>query len=57
MQSYEISVACALFSVIQGPYNARWMRHHQPVQLEMLYYPQAVTDENVRTSSGLTLCC
>lgn len=25
-----------------GPYNARKQRHHQAVQLEMLYYPQAV---------------
>ncbi len=27
-----------------GPYNMRKMRHHHSVQLEMLYYPQAVTD-------------
>ena len=25
-----------------GPYNLRKQRHHQPIQLEMLYYPQAV---------------
>jgi hypothetical protein len=25
-----------------GPYNGRKQRHHQAVQLEMLYYPQAV---------------
>ncbi len=25
-----------------GPYNARKQRHHQAVQIEMLYYPQAV---------------
>lgn len=28
-----------------GPYNARWTRHHQPIQLELLYFPQAVTPE------------
>ncbi len=28
-----------------GPYNSRKQRHHQAVQLEMLYYPQAVTAE------------
>lgn len=27
-----------------GPYNSRKQRHHQAVQLEMLYYPQAVTE-------------
>lgn len=26
-----------------GPYNARKQRHHQAVQIEMLYYPQDVT--------------
>ncbi|MEM7077587.1 MAG: hypothetical protein AAF513_03060 [Pseudomonadota bacterium] len=26
-----------------GPFNARRARHHQAVQVEMLYYPQAVT--------------
>ncbi len=26
-----------------GPYNSRKQRHHQAVQLEMLYYPQDVT--------------
>ena len=26
-----------------GPYNSRKQRHHQAVQIEMLYYPQAVT--------------
>lgn len=25
-----------------GPYNGRWQRHHQVVQVELLYYPQAV---------------
>ena len=28
-----------------GPYNSRKQRHHQAVQLEMLYYPQDVTAE------------
>lgn len=28
-----------------GPYNARKQRHHQAVQLEMLYYPQAVRQD------------
>ena len=28
-----------------GPYNSRKQRHHQSVQLEMLYYPQAVSPE------------
>jgi len=28
-----------------GPYNSRKQRHHQSVQLEMLYYPQPVTEE------------
>ncbi|NKC01173.1 MAG: hypothetical protein GKR90_22120 [Pseudomonadales bacterium] len=28
-----------------GPYNGRKPRYHQPVQLELLYYPQAVTEE------------
>lgn len=28
-----------------GPYNSRKQRHHQAVQIEMLYYPQAVTPE------------
>lgn len=28
-----------------GPYNSRKQRHHQSVQIEMLYYPQAVTEE------------
>ena len=27
-----------------GPYNGRKQRHHQAVQIEMLYYPQAVTE-------------
>ena len=27
-----------------GPYNSRKQRHHQSVQIEMLYYPQAVTE-------------
>ena len=27
-----------------GPYNGRKQRHHQAVQIEMLYYPQDVTD-------------
>ena len=27
-----------------GPYNARKQRHHQAVQIEMLYYPQDVTE-------------
>lgn len=28
-----------------GPYNSRKQRHHQAVQIEMLYYPQPVTEE------------
>jgi len=28
-----------------GPYNSRKQRHHQSVQLEMLYYPQDVTEQ------------
>ena len=28
-----------------GPYNSRKQRHHQAVQIEMLYYPQDVTPE------------
>ena len=28
-----------------APYNARKQRHHHPVQIELLYYPQAVTAE------------
>ena len=28
-----------------GPYNSRKQRHHQAVQIEMLYYPQTVTEE------------
>ena len=28
-----------------GPYNARRPRYHQPVQIEMLYYPQAVAED------------
>ena len=28
-----------------APYGARKQRHHQPVQIELLYYPQAVTAE------------
>jgi len=28
-----------------GPYNSRNQRHHQAVQIEMLYYPQAVTEQ------------
>ena len=28
-----------------GPYNGRKQRHHQAVQIEMLYYPQAVSDD------------
>lgn len=28
-----------------GPYNSRKQRHHQAVQVEMLYYPQAVTPQ------------
>lgn len=28
-----------------GPYNARWTRHHHPIQLEVLYFPQAVMPE------------
>ena len=28
-----------------GPYNSRKVRHHQAVQIEMLYYPQVVTEQ------------
>ncbi len=28
-----------------GPYNSRKQRHHQAVQIEMLYYPQDVTEQ------------
>ena len=28
-----------------GPYNLRKQRHHQPIQLEMLYYPQVVKSD------------
>jgi len=28
-----------------GPFNARKQRHHQAVQIEMLYYPQAVRED------------
>jgi len=28
-----------------GPYNSRKQRHHQTVQIEMLYYPQAVRED------------
>lgn len=28
-----------------GPYNARKQRHHQTVQIEMLYFPEYVTEE------------
>jgi hypothetical protein len=28
-----------------GPYNGRKQRHHQAVQVEMLYYPQAVRED------------
>ncbi|MYE24519.1 MAG: hypothetical protein F4Y01_11350, partial [Gammaproteobacteria bacterium] len=28
-----------------GPYNARRHRHHHAVQIEMLYYPQAVAED------------
>ena len=28
-----------------GPYNSRKQRHHQSIQIEMLYYPQAVRED------------
>ena len=28
-----------------GPYNSRKQRHHQAVQIEMLYYPQEVLED------------
>ncbi len=34
-----------------GPYNSRKQRHHQAVQLEMLYYPQEVTAEMGATAT------
>lgn len=33
-----------------GPYNLRKHRHHQAVQIEMLYYPQDVRDDNGPTA-------
>ena len=33
-----------------GPYNLRKHRHHQAIQIEMLYYPQAVHDDNGPTA-------
>ena len=33
-----------------GPYNLRKHRHHQAIQVEMLYYPQAVRDDNGPTA-------
>ena len=35
-----------------GPYNSRKQRHHQPVQIEMLYYPQAVADDMGPTATA-----
>ncbi len=34
-----------------GPYNARKHRHHQAVQIEMLYYPQDVRADNGPTAT------
>ena len=33
-----------------GPYNLRKHRHHQAIQVEMLYYPQAVRHDNGPTA-------
>ena len=33
-----------------GPYNLRKHRHHQAIQVEMLYYPQDVRDDNGPTA-------
>ena len=33
-----------------GPYNLRKHRHHQAIQVEMLYYPQEVRDDNGPTA-------
>ena len=33
-----------------GPYNLRKHRHHQAIQIEMLYYPQEVRDDNGPTA-------
>ena len=33
-----------------GPYNLRKHRHHQAIQIEMLYYPQAVRGDNGPTA-------
>ncbi|MDE0444095.1 MAG: phytanoyl-CoA dioxygenase family protein [Gammaproteobacteria bacterium] len=33
-----------------GPYNLRKHRHHQAIQIEMLYYPQAVHGDNGPTA-------
>ena len=35
-----------------GPYNSRKQRHHQAVQIEMLYYPQAVLDDMGPTATA-----
>ena len=34
-----------------GPYNGRKHRHHQAVQIEMLYYPQEVREDNGPTAT------
>ena len=34
-----------------GPYNLRKHRHHQAVQIEMLYYPQEVREDNGPTAT------
>lgn len=35
-----------------GPYNGRKQRHHQAVQIEMLYYPQAVREDMGPTATA-----
>jgi len=34
-----------------GPYNLRKHRHHQAIQIEMLYYPQEVREDNGPTAT------
>ena len=34
-----------------GPYSSRNQRHYQAVQIEMLYYPQAVTEQMEPTAT------
>ena len=38
-----------------GPYNSRKQRHHQAVQIEMLYYPQVVSEQMGPTATVPTI--